>query len=495
MRRRRAVGPTRRRVRLWHRRRCRPPAAATAPTRGSRTGGTGTRRPEERGRTRRSEPVATGFPNGVRSRGGSGPTPRRRTRRRRIAAPRPTCDAPPTTAPLRRRPSPTAGDRAARPPASAGHRPPPADPRSALPGAPAPPAPGRTPPVGESGSTAPDRHSRGGRGCHDRGARSVRGSPREDEAGSDARSGRSGRTPTSAPRVWRGHRGRRWPRPRSSARGRRRHRGASLIAVALVAALGGGRCSLPGTPSPRGRRGPEPVGRASRSAGGGAARGTVRRSRGGTPVTGSRWHVPEMLDRTLVRNYSHVLVRRSVSHLVGTVHPRSGGQHPRWGQPIVIRFPHRSAGHRRTPTKDDRHGSGTREGTRDGPRSDREAVRQGLRHEDGREDLDGCRVDRHRGALARHRTRDRRPSAWPSGRDLRPGVLGQVHPGHARGGRGAAQRRHLRLCRCGARDGSHLRRPHRRGRRRAARSPSPTPASRRSRSPTCWCAPVRSTSS
>jgi recombination protein RecA len=53
----------------------------------------------------------------------------------------------------------------------------------------------------------------------------------------------------------------------------------------------------------------------------------------------------------------------------------------------------------------------------------------------------------------RRGARRRRPAPRPRGRDLRPGVLGQVHARHARRGRGAAQRRHLRLHRRRARDG------------------------------------------
>ena len=64
------------------------------------------------------------------------------------------------------------------------------------------------------------------------------------------------------------------------------------------------------------------------------------------------------------------------------------------------------------------------------------------------------------------------PAPGPGVRDLRPGVLGQVHPRHARGGRGPAQRRHLRLHRRRARHGPDLRRRHRRRRRRDAHLPA-----------------------
>ena len=67
---------------------------------------------------------------------------------------------------------------------------------------------------------------------------------------------------------------------------------------------------------------------------------------------------------------------------------------------------------------------------------------------------------------------DRRPAPGPGGRDLRPRVVGQVHPGHARGGRGPAQRRHLRLHRRRARHGPDLRPGHRGRRRRAAHQPA-----------------------
>ena len=100
----------------------------------------------------------------------------------------------------------------------------------------------------------------------------------------------------------------------------------------------------------------------------------------------------------------------------------------------------------------------------------------------------------HRCPGPRPRPRRRRPAPGPGRRDLRPRVVGQVHPRHARRGRGAAQRRHLRLHRRRARHGPGLRQGHRGRRRRAADLASPTPASRRSRSPTCSCAPVRSTS-
>ena len=57
-------------------------------------------------------------------------------------------------------------------------------------------------------------------------------------------------------------------------------------------------------------------------------------------------------------------------------------------------------------------------------------------------------------------------------RDLRPRVVGQVHARDARGGRGPAQRRRVRLHRRRARDGPGLRVGHRRQRRRPADLPA-----------------------
>ena len=109
--------------------------------------------------------------------------------------------------------------------------------------------------------------------------------------------------------------------------------------------------------------------------------------------------------------------------------------------------------------------------------------------EDGRD-----RVDFDRLARPRHRARHRRPAEGPGGRDLRAGKLRQDHARPARGGRGAEARRH--------------RRPSSTPSTRSTRptptswgsisticwSPSPTPASRRWRSPTPWCARARWTS-
>ena len=118
------------------------------------------------------------------------------------------------------------------------------------------------------------------------------------------------------------------------------------------------------------------------------------------------------------------------------------------------------------------HTGGSTEEPRHGPRPDREAVRQGLGHEDGREGHDGHRGHLHRRPLARPGPRHRRPAPWPRHRDLRARVVGQVHPRHARRGRGPAQRRHLRLHRRRARHGPGLRPRHRGRRRRAAHLPA-----------------------
>jgi hypothetical protein len=123
----------------------------------------------------------------------------------------------------------------------------------------------------------------------------------------------------------------------------------------------------------------------------------------------------------------------------------------------------------------------------------REAVRQGLDHAPGRRGSPSRHRGRlHRLARPRHRARRRRPAARPRRRDLRPGVVGQDHADAARHRRGPEARRHRAFI-----DAEHALDP-----AYAASSAStsttsdqlsPTPASRRSRSPTCWCAPARST--
>ena len=112
---------------------------------------------------------------------------------------------------------------------------------------------------------------------------------------------------------------------------------------------------------------------------------------------------------------------------------------------------------------------GSRGSTRHGARTDRAAVRQGRRHEDERP---GAGVDRRgldRLALARPRARRRRAAARPRRRGVRPRVVGQDDPRLPRDRRGAAPRRHLRLHRRRARDGSGVRQADRRQHRRAAR--------------------------
>ena len=99
----------------------------------------------------------------------------------------------------------------------------------------------------------------------------------------------------------------------------------------------------------------------------------------------------------------------------------------------------------------------------------------------------GITVDPHRIAGARHRARRRRHPTRSDHRGLRPRGLGQDHglPAHHRGG--AGQGRHRGVHRRRARARSHLRPRARRQHRRAAGLASRTPASRRSRSPTCSC--------
>ncbi len=74
-----------------------------------------------------------------------------------------------------------------------------------------------------------------------------------------------------------------------------------------------------------------------------------------------------------------------------------------------------------------------------------------------------------------------------------PGVVGQDHPDPAGHRRDAEPGRHLRLRRCRARAGRAVRAEAGRQPARPADLASPTPASRRWRSSTAWCAPARST--
>ena len=79
---------------------------------------------------------------------------------------------------------------------------------------------------------------------------------------------------------------------------------------------------------------------------------------------------------------------------------------------------------------------------------------------------DEHRVHPHRCALLGPGAGHRRPAPGSHRGDLRSRVVGEVDAGHARGGRGAAQRRHLRLHRRRARHGPGLRPGHRGQRRR-----------------------------
>ena len=101
----------------------------------------------------------------------------------------------------------------------------------------------------------------------------------------------------------------------------------------------------------------------------------------------------------------------------------------------------------------------------------------------------------HRLARPRYRPRRRRPAPRPRGRDLRSRVVRQDHavPAGRRADPEGRRRRRLHRRRERARPG--LRRQARRERRRPPASRSRTRASRRWRSPTCWCAPAASTSS
>ncbi len=114
------------------------------------------------------------------------------------------------------------------------------------------------------------------------------------------------------------------------------------------------------------------------------------------------------------------------------------------------------------------HGRPEEQGARRGSRADREAVRQGLDHEDGRRpdpERPAGRLDRL--ARARHRARRRRAAARPRRRDLRTRVVGQDDVVAAGRGAGAEGRRHGRLHRRGERARSGLRRQARRQRGRA----------------------------
>ena len=137
------------------------------------------------------------------------------------------------------------------------------------------------------------------------------------------------------------------------------------------------------------------------------------------------------------------------------------------------------------PEVKERTERGSRASSRRGARTDRAGVRQGVGHEDERPSagLDRRRLDRL--ARARPRARDRRAAARPGRRDLRPGVLGQDDARLPRDRRGAAPRRDLRVHRRRARNGSAVTRNGSESISTICSSPSPTRASRRSRSPSC----------
>ncbi len=113
---------------------------------------------------------------------------------------------------------------------------------------------------------------------------------------------------------------------------------------------------------------------------------------------------------------------------------------------------------------------GSRAGTRRRARPDRAAVRQGLGHEDERPGAGRRSAPSRPGSLSLDLALG--IGGLPRGRDrrgLRPGVVGQDDARLPRDRRGPAPRRHLRLHRRRARDGSRLREADRRQHRRAAR--------------------------
>ena len=142
-------------------------------------------------------------------------------------------------------------------------------------------------------------------------------------------------------------------------------------------------------------------------------------------------------------------------------------------------------------------GQGEEQGARPRPAADREAVRQGRHHAAGRGQR-AMRGGRHPDRLdrARHGARRRRRPARARRRDLRAGVVGQDHARAAHHRQGAE----ARAATAAFIDAEHALDAELRARSSAwtsttCSSRSPTPASRRSRSPTTWCAPARSTSS
>ena len=201
-----------------------------------------------------------------------------------------------------------------------------------------------------------------------------------------------------------------------------------------------------------------------------------------------------MLDRTPVRNYSHVLVRRSLSHLVGTVHPRSGGQHPGGGSRSS--FPHWSAG---SPAHTDegrtdmaverekalemalgqiekQYGKGSVMKMGEKTSMDVESIPTGALS------LDialGHRRPAPRPCRSRSSARSPRASPpWPCTSWPRPSATAASAPTSTPSTRWIPTTP-----------------PASASTSTSCSSPSPTPASRPSRSPTCSCAPARSTSS
>ena len=117
---------------------------------------------------------------------------------------------------------------------------------------------------------------------------------------------------------------------------------------------------------------------------------------------------------------------------------------------------------------------------------DRAAVRQGHRDADGRPGrARRRRRDPDRRAVARHRARDRRRPARPDHRDLRPGVLGQDDARLPHPRRGPEARRRVRVRRRRALRWTRSTRRRSGSTSTSCWSPSPTTASRRSRSSTC----------
>ncbi len=182
---------------------------------------------------------------------------------------------------------------------------------------------------------------------------------------------------------------------------------------------------------------------------------------------------PEMLAERLFDNYIVVIPRRLRTRTSRNTHSNTVTPLP-YGAPHVDS---NGSGHsprtiRSRTQGDESHGKRPRKVAGDGTQPDRQAVRQGLRHEDGRQDDDVDRGDLDRRAAARPGAGRRWAAAWPRHGDLRPGVVGEVDARHARRRRGPAQRWHVRLHRRRARDGSGLRQGDRRRHRPTAHLPA-----------------------